>query len=131
MNIFKTFWIRIKTDYQEWWIEWVTRWNTNRDLRQIDSAIRRAKERNELDHKTYYIIKDSRGAVNALTRGEILRFTRAGLFPKMNILQLYAVAIDIVTSNPRVAAEYINVQQKLKSTLNKNDEQSDKRTDRQ
>jgi len=86
-NIFKDLWTRIKIDYKEWREEWITRWNTRREMKQIDSAIRRAKERNARDHKTYYVIPDRRGVVDALTGKEIDSWAKRGLFPKMNIKQ--------------------------------------------
>jgi len=98
-SIFKMFWIRLNIDYREWRDEWLTRWNTRREMKQIDSAIRRGKERNARDHKTYYIIRDRRGGINALTGSEIDLWARRGLFPKMTILQKLQKSIDIVTNS--------------------------------
>jgi len=111
-NIFKDLWTRLKIDYKEWRDEWITRWNTRREMRQIDSAIRRAKKRNARDHKTYYIIRDRRGAINALTGKEINLWAKRGLFPKMTILQKLEKSIDIVTSNNLIIKAHNNIKNK-------------------
>lgn len=101
-NIFSDFWTRLKIDYIEWRNEMVTNWNTRRETRQIQSAIKRAKERNSMDHKTYFIIKDRRGAYNALTGREIDRFSGPrGYFPKMNYYQKISNSVYLVTSRQR------------------------------
>jgi hypothetical protein len=108
-NFFTELATRISIDYKEWRDEIIIRWNTKREMKQIDSAIRRAKKRNLRDHRTYYIIKDRRGAINALTKQEIDKWSdkktakgvKTGLFPRMTINQVYHSCIDMVTCTRR------------------------------
>jgi hypothetical protein len=105
-NILTDFGTRLKIDYQEWRTEWITRWNTYREMKRLDSAIRRGKERNARDHKTYFIIKDARGAINAMTGSDIDFWTKQGLFPKMNYYEKLRCSIDIVTSSRRTMNQF-------------------------
>jgi len=118
MSILKDFITRIKIDYQEWRIDWITKWNTRRDIKHVDSAIQRAKARHERDHKTYYVIQDIRGAYNALTKKEIDKLATFGFFPKMNIMQVLEKAVAIISDNKYMNNMFKEVKQLKKSKNN-------------
>lgn len=111
-NIFKDIWTRIKVDYHDYRQELTGTWNLRREAKQIDKAIRRAKLRNAKDGRTYYIIKDTRGGISALTSDDVKYWTARKMFPKMNFMQLLEKAIAIVTSNESVREQYNQVQLK-------------------
>lgn len=111
-NIFKDLWTRLKIDYHDYRQELTGTWNLRREAKQIDKAIRRAKLRNAKDGRTYYIIKDTRGGISALTSDDIKYWTARKMFPKMNFMQLLERAIAIVTSNESVREQYNQVQLK-------------------
>ena len=117
-NIFKDLIARIKIDYQEFRIDWITRWNTRRDIKHVDSAIRRARVRHERDHRTYYVIQDIRGTYNALTKKEIDKLATYGFFPKMTILQVLEKAVAIISANKYMNNMFKEVKRLKKSKNN-------------
>ena len=118
-NIFKDIWTRIKVDYHDYRQELTGTWNLKREAKQIDKAVKRAKFRNSQDGRTYYIVRDVRGGISALTRDQINYWVVKKMFPKMNYLQLLTNAIAIVTSNETIRNQYNQIQLKKE-----NDEQS-------
>ncbi len=111
-NIFKDIWTRIKVDYHDYRQELTGTWNLKREAKQIDKAVKRAKFRNSQDGRTYYIVRDVRGGISALTRDQINYWVVKKMFPKMNYLQLLTNAIAIVTSNESIREQYNQVQLK-------------------
>lgn len=122
-NIFTDLLKRIKIDYHDYRKELIGNWNLGREAKQIDKAIKRAKFRNLRDNRTYYILKDNRGGISALTRMEINYWTARGMFHNMNYMQLLRASIAIVTSNQTIQEQY-NQEQLRKEN---NHEQSNKR----
>ena len=111
-NIFRDFWIRLKVDYQEYRAENIDIWTVKRETRHIERAQRRAQIMNKKNGRTYYILKDKRGAISALTSDEIKYWTMRGYFPKWNYEQRLRHTIAIVTSNRTVQEQYNQVQLK-------------------
>jgi hypothetical protein len=108
-NIVKDLIQRIKIDWQEWRAYRASYWNVRRDTKAVNRAITRAKEKNFSDGKTYYIMKDRFGGINELNSGELLFFTRKGMFSKDQYDRRFEQAIDIVTSNQRIRDQYYRI----------------------
>lgn len=106
VSLFSDLWARLKIDYHDYRQELTGTWNLRREAKQIDKAIRRAKLRNAKDGRTYYIIKDKRGGISALTSDDIKYWTAHKMFPKMDYRQLLQRAIAIVTSNELIREQY-------------------------
>jgi hypothetical protein len=111
-NVIKDLFKRVSIDYQEYRQHLINQWNLKREARQIQRAMQRAKVRNKNDGRTYYIIKDKRGAISALNSREILFWTKKGMFPRMDYYKRLSAAIGIVTSNPNVQEQYNQIQLK-------------------
>lgn len=112
-NIFKDIWTRLRIDYHDYRQELTGGWNLKREVKQIDKAVKRARFRNSKDGRTYYILKDIRGGISALTSEDIKYWTSHKMFPKMNYLQLLKRSIAIVTSNESIREQYNQVQLKM------------------
>ena len=111
-NIFKDIWTRVKVDYHDYRQELVGGWNLRREAKQMDKAVKRAKFRNSTDGRTYYILKDVRGGISALTSDQVKYWTTRRMYPKMNFMQLLEKSIAIVTSNKSIREQYNQVQLK-------------------
>lgn len=111
-TILKDFWTRLKIDYHDYRQELTGGWNLKREAKQIDKAVKRARFRNSQDGRTYYIIKDVRGGISALTSDQVKYWTARKMFPKMNFMQLLERSIAIVTSNQSIREQYNQVQLK-------------------
>jgi len=111
-NIFKDIWTRVTVDYHDYRAELTGRWNLRREAKQIDKAVKRARFRNSKDGRTYYILKDARGGISALTSDQVKYWTAQKMFPKMNYMQLLEKSIAIVTSNQSIREQYNQVQLK-------------------
>lgn len=79
-GIIELFKQKVSIDYQEWKAWLISKWNVQRDGRDIRRAIRRAKMKAKNDHKTYYIMRDKLGGINELNRSELNFFKSRGLF---------------------------------------------------
>ena len=132
MNYLQDFITRVKADWKEWTlyqkITWVERFKQRRarrdvlrDQRMIDAALERARINNASDHKTYYILRDKWGGINEINKEQLDKFTRAGIFPKMNYLQRVNASIAIVTSNKNTQRDFDRIQESKKKA-NKNKE---------
>ena len=108
-NIFKDFIKRVKIDYQEWRAYQRSVWNVHRDTKAINRAIKRAREKNNSDGKTYYVMRDCLGGINELNSDELLFFTRKGLFTKEQYDKRFEHAIDIITSNKKIRDQYYKI----------------------
>jgi hypothetical protein len=128
MNYLQDFITRVKADWKEWTtyqkISWVERFKQRRakrdvirDQRMIDAALERARIKNVDDHKTYYIMKDKWGGINEINKEQLDKFTRAGIFPKMNYLQRVNASIAIVTSNKNTQRDFDRVQENKKKAI--------------
>ncbi|MGI6337882.1 MAG: hypothetical protein ACOXZV_00700 [Bacteroidales bacterium] len=111
-NIFKDIWTRIKIDYIEYRQHLIDRWSLRRETRNINRAIYRANIRNKEDGRTYYVLRDTRGAYSALNSDEIRLWTSRGMFRKMNYMELLRAAVYIVTCEEAIREQYN--QQQLK-----------------
>lgn len=117
-NIFTDLWTKLKIDYREWRIDWISDWNFRRKQKLIRKATRRARIRNSEDGRTYYIIEDLRGGISALHKDELNYWTSKGLFKKMTHNQLLWKAIDIITSNRTTARQFIEIKTKREARNN-------------
>lgn len=111
-NIFTDTWARLKIDYQEYRNYLTSIWNVRRDNKAIRRAMRRAKEKNFNDGRTYYIMRDRFGGINELNSAQLLYFTRHGLFTKEQYDKRFEHAIAIVTSSKRIREQYNQAQLK-------------------
>lgn len=111
-NIFKLIADRIKVDYYDWMTQFKGEWYSRKEARLVKAAKRRAEIKNRADGRTYYIVVDIRGGVNALNSSEIKKFQKMGLFPKWNAYQLLSNSRAIVTSNKQIFEQYRQIQLK-------------------
>lgn len=111
-NIFTDVWTRLKIDYQEYRNYLISIWNVKRDNKAIRRAMRRAEEKNLLDGRTYYIMRDRFGGINELNSAQLLYFTRKGLFTKDQYKRRFDHAIAVVTSNKKIREQYHQAQLK-------------------
>lgn len=112
VSLFSDLWARLKIDYHDYRQELTGTWNLRREAKQIDKAVKRARFRNSKDGRTYYILKDARGGISALTSDQVKYWTAQKMFPKMNYMQLLEKSIAIVTSNSSIREQYNQVQLK-------------------
>lgn len=95
-GIIELFKQKISIDYQEWKAWLISKWNVQRDSRDIRRAIRRAKMKAKNDHKTYYIMRDKLGGINELNRDELKFFKARGVFWHEDLIKRLERAIAIV-----------------------------------
>lgn len=95
-GIIELFKQKISIDYQEWKAWLISKWNVQRDSRDIRRAIRRAKMKAKNDHKTYYIMRDKLGGINELNRDELKFFKARGVFWQEDLIKRLERAIAIV-----------------------------------
>lgn len=120
-NIFRDITDRIRYDYQEWRTDWITRWNLRKEMKRIDNAIRRAKAYHEKDNRTYYVLRDRSGAINALNSSDINMATRMGFLPRMNFIQRLEASIYIVSKSHTYLKQFQKIQNSRKKHHNTKD----------
>ena len=87
-----------------------------RDRKRIKRAIAVAKEKNVIDGKTYYILRDPRGMPGAYHSNDIKYLRQVGIIPKeIKYDKMLEVALAVVTSNEVKFNEYVQVQNKRES----------------
>lgn len=109
-NIFRDIWTRIKIDWTEYQGYRTSVWNVKRDERMINRAINRARMKNKIDGRTYYVLRNLGGGFDEVNSGELLKLKQRKVkyFPKFrDYNHLISVCFAIVTSNEVTRQSYV------------------------
>ena len=110
MNYLKALWKRIKIDWWEWRAFQQSMWDAKRDKKQIKRAILRAKMKNQINGRTYFILKDLRGDFNEVTWAQVqlLKIKHIKIFPiYQDYYTMLTQCFAIVTSNEVKLNSYV------------------------
>jgi len=123
-----TFINRLKIQWVEWRAYQQTLWNIRRDRKAINRAITRARNKNELDGRTYYILKNVAGGFDEVNSNDLRNLRLKGIryFPRyQDYNSMIRECFAIVTSNNTVRNSYLDVMKQIQLAENDDKGQED------